>query len=86
MKYIIFDMVNGVGDFPVLFPEIVAHHVVGNAFGGAKNILSAGYVRASADSGGVLCECYKGSRNYPDKPIRALVDEAIIEKGIRFEG
>ena len=78
MKYIIFDMVHGVSDFLMIFPEIVDHHAVGYAFGGEKNILSAGYVAIANDCHGVTVECHRDSMTYPDKPVREEDSEIIL--------
>jgi len=77
MKYIIFDTVKGVLNFPVIFPEIVSHSVVGEAFGGETNIVSAGYADHQSCCGVKIVPRKTHSRVYPNKPPTEIDGEIL---------
>jgi len=83
MKYIIFDKVGGVFNFPVIFPEIVRHSIVGESMGGDSNILSAGYADYVVDGGVRIAVRDRPSRDYPNKPPVKEVDEAVLSNAVQ---
>jgi hypothetical protein len=74
MKFIVFKSLGCVTDVPILFPDYLNHRDVGEAFGGEKNIVSAGFVAISTDCDGVTVEVHGKSTDYPNKPPKSEDD------------
>lgn len=84
MKYIIFNEVNGVAFFPVMFPEVVTHNEIGEKFGGNKNVYSAGYCHLSiVNSVPHIIPKTNLAYSYRNKPPQPI-DEDILTNALNF--
>lgn len=83
MKYIIFDMIKGIGDCPIIFPTCLTHADIANAFRGHQNVLSAGFVSINVDCNGVTVECHGAATSLPGKCSRPEEDSAIIARTLK---
>lgn len=82
MKYIIVD--DGLNDTPILFPEYIDH---GNMFSGVKQsasstieVLSAGFVSITPNSGTIQVKCFGHSQSLNLRPRD--VDSDLIRRHI----